>query len=62
MENRMTVKEVLGATAQLLEEIRVPASLVESIGIPVCNAAKNLRACLQAIEEAENNGREADAE
>lgn len=62
MENRMTVKEVLGATAQLLEGICVPAGLAESIGLPVCNAAKNLRACLQAIEEAESNGREADAE
>ena len=62
MENRMTVKEVLGATAQLLEGICVPASLAESIGLPVCNAAKNLRACLQAIEEAESNGRETDAE
>ena len=68
-QESMSVEKVLEATARILNDIQVPVSMVETIGIPLCAAAGNLKACLDAIRSAEEkpeggagDGREADTE
>ena len=51
MENQTTVKEVLRDVNKLLNEINIPISMVESIGIPVARAINGIQLCLNAFEE-----------
>lgn len=51
-EQKLTVEQVLGITTNILRSINVPVELVESIGIPVSNAIKNISLCINALEEA----------
>lgn len=44
----VTVEEVVKNTIMELGRIRVPAELIEEIGIPVSVAIRNLRACVEA--------------
>ena len=53
MEQQVTVKEVLEQTAKMLGEISIPASLIESIGIPVARAINNLKLCTEAMDRDE---------
>ena len=49
-EQKLTVEQVLGITANDLRRISVPVELSESIGVPVANAIRNLQACVNALE------------
>ena len=51
-EQKLTVEQVLSITTNILRSINVPVELVESIGIPVSNAIKNISLCINALEEA----------
>ena len=52
MEENMTVREVIEATAKLLEELEIPIYMIEKIGNKIRGAAWNLRQCIAAIDEA----------
>lgn len=45
----MTLREMIMDTADMLGNIRIPAVLMEEIGIPVYNARQNLLDCLGSI-------------
>lgn len=49
MENKMTVKDILIDVNKLLNEINIPVSQVESIGIPVARAINGIQLCIDAI-------------
>ena len=64
-EKKLTVEEVLDMTVRQMEEISVPAGMIDQIGIPLARAIGNLNAVLEALrgnKEAEGDGRAADAE
>ena len=50
MEQRLTVEDVIRITVSDLENIMVPAGLIDQIGMPVQNAIRNLYGCLDAID------------
>lgn len=50
MEERLSIEQVLEITVNLLSGISIPASLVESVGVPISRGIGNLKACLTAIE------------
>ena len=54
----MTVEEVLQATVGMLEGIRVPAGLIDEIGIPLARSISNLRQCVAAMEDARTDAGE----
>lgn len=67
MENVLTVEDVLKVTIKMLESIKIPAVMVDEVGIPVARSIGNLNACLNALEQAnkekeDENGRETDPE
>jgi len=65
MENRkMTVTQVIEATRDMLAAISVPVGLMDSVGTPIAHAMQNLNLCLEAIQnaEGEKNNAEADPE
>ena len=45
-----TVRDVIGMTVRDLGQIRIPAELIEEIGIPIMNALHNLKQCEEAID------------
>lgn len=51
----MTIKDVLEYIVSELESIRVPVSELDGIGQPIVRSIKNLKGCLDAIKEAEEN-------
>lgn len=53
MANEMTVKELLTHVRDDLNKIRIPASEMQNIGIPLAQAIGGLTACIDAINEAE---------
>ena len=55
----MTVREVLEMTMNDLEAIEVPVKLSEKIGVSVLCAARNIRQCINAIDEAQQKNEEA---
>ena len=55
MDDKMTVTDALKATINLLNSIAVPRYLNESIGVPIDNAANNIRACVDAMEKAKED-------
>ncbi len=68
---QLTVEQVIEITINNLMVIRVPAMMAEEIGVPIQKNIGNLRQCLTALkaareakaeEEAEADGRAADAE
>ena len=69
-EQQLTVEQVIEITINNLMVIRVPVMMAEEIGVPIQKNIGNLRQCLTALkaardgktEEAEANGRAADAE
>ena len=48
--NTMTVKDVLTDVTKMLSEINVPATMIESIGIPVAKAINGISICIEAME------------
>lgn len=65
MEETYSIEEVIRFTVNILSNISVPAALVESIGIPISNALKNLMVLLEAAPKegkGEEDGRETDTE
>lgn len=62
----MTLEEVLRQVRDSLDQIRVPVSMIESVGSPILAAVQALDSCLEAIrragaEEPEKAGTEAPA-
>lgn len=49
----MTLKEVIGITMRLLNEIPVPVAYNQTIAEPISRAVGNLQACLDGIARAE---------
>jgi len=52
-QNTVTVEEVVRATIEILNDIRVPVGLVNEVGIPVARAVQNLNRCIEAWEREE---------
>jgi hypothetical protein len=59
---QMTIRQVLEITIDILGAISVPMSMKEQIADPIGGAMSNLQMCLNAMTEAEENGRKADTE
>lgn len=59
---QMTIRQVLEITIDILGAVSVPMSMKEQIADPIGGAMSNLRMCLNAMTEAEENGRKADTE
>ena len=55
MEERLSLKQALEMTRDILAGISVPVALIEQIGAPVASAVANLNACIDAINEQEEN-------
>lgn len=53
MENQVTIKDVLIDVNAVLNGINIPASLIESIGIPVARAINGIQVCIDAINKNE---------
>ena len=51
-EKDMSIREALQMTVQMIEEISVPVSMADRIARPLCQAVANLRAVIDAIQEA----------
>ena len=47
----MTVLELLKATEQMLNNVRVPVALKESVADPLYQACVNIADCVRTIEE-----------
>lgn len=59
MEERLTIKQVLVMTRDLLRGIgQIPIEEAEHIGIPVIRAIANLEECIKAINEDESRSAE----
>lgn len=52
MGETLTVKEVLEKTVELLNATRVPMSEMESIGMNIIGAVRNLNAVLDVLDKA----------
>ena len=60
MEERLTIKQVLIITLDMLRSIgTVPLEESEHIGVPISNAIKNRAVCIDAINEDEKRIAEA---
>ena len=59
---QMTIRQALEITIDILGAISVPMSMKEQIADPIGGAMNNLQMCLNAMTEAEENGRKADTE
>ena len=55
MDDKMTVRDALNVTINLLGSIAVPRYLNETVGKPIDNAMNNLRACVDAMEQAKED-------
>ena len=49
----MTVKDALIETKKMLENIQVPMSMIEQIGIPLARGISNISQCIEAMNKAE---------
>ena len=60
MEERLTIKQVLIITLDMLRSIgTVPLEESEHIGVPISRAIRNLEECINAISEGEKRIAEA---
>lgn len=62
MAEQLTIKQVLLANIQNLSMIRVPAGMINEIGIPISRTIHDLTACVNAIESNEPNEEEIEEE
>ena len=53
MENQTTVKDVLTDVVRTLNEINVPVSKINEIGIPIAMAIHGIELCLDAFRQSE---------
>jgi len=59
----MSAREALTITKDLINGIQVPVALADQIARPLCQAVANLRAVIDAIQEAaEDEPKEGDAD
>ena len=58
----MTLTDVLKVTVNNLENIRIPVSMVDEIGIPLKRSIGNLQECIKAIEMGQQKPTEENAE
>lgn len=49
----MTMKDILKDVLKMLNDIKIPMSEIETIGIPVGRAINGIQICVNAIEKAE---------
>lgn len=49
----MTMKDILKDVLKMLNDIKIPMSEIETIGIPVGRAINGIQICVDAIEKAE---------
>lgn len=49
MEKTKTVREVLEEVVEMLNEIKVPMSEIDAIGIPIARSINGINACLGAM-------------
>lgn len=61
-EKTMSVKEGLIEIAGTLSAISVPAEYIEQIGMPLFYSIRNLRTCINSIQEAEEKHEEAETD
>ena len=60
MEEKLTVKEVLVITRDILRNIgSIPIGEAEHIGVPVSRAIENLEECIKAINDGEKRAEDA---
>lgn len=55
MEGTMTVKDVLKDVIETLNNISVPMSQINDIGLPIAKSINNIKACVEAMESAEKD-------
>ena len=60
--NPMTVKDVLTDVTKILSEINVPATMIESIGIPVAKAINGISICIEAMNREQQMESEREAQ
>ena len=53
MEEKITVKELLQRTADLINGIMVPMAYANEIARPLAQAVQQIESCIKAIDEAE---------
>ena len=53
MEEKITAREALQATVEILSDINIPVLLIEQVGIPIAQAIQNLRAIINATDDPE---------
>lgn len=58
----LTIKDVVEMTVNELSDLSVPVGMIESIGIPISRAIRNLNACLDAMEKQEPPAEESEKE
>ena len=51
---KQSIKDIIQVTINNLSSIRVPAGLMEEIGMPIVQNIQNLDMCLQMIQEQEH--------
>ena len=50
----MTIKDVLTDIRNQLNEIKIPVSQIENIGIPVARAINGIQLCIDTFQQAES--------
>lgn len=53
MEPKMTVKDVLKDVMDTLNNISIPMSQIDDIGMPIARAINGIKICVEAMEKAE---------
>lgn len=53
MDTKMTVKDVLKDVMDTLNNISIPMSQLDDIGMPIARAINGIKACVDAMEKAE---------
>lgn len=55
MEEEVKMEDVLAETVSILNGIEVPMRYAERIAMPIWQAIGNLKSCIEAIKDGENN-------
>lgn len=58
--NTTTILDILTDVSKILNEVTIPMSAVESIGIPVARAINGIQLCIDAITNSEREKAEKD--
>lgn len=60
MENEVTVLDVLKDAMETLNKISIPMSMINDIGLPLARSINSIKACVDAMEEAEAKKKQAE--